>query len=359
MKKTLIFHIGAHRTATSSLQQFLFQNSAALKELGLLYPYEVRRHVELINKLFNKRETPAKVSEDLLQQMDSHSPALHTVVLSDEDICMRRDLTRLAEFREHFDVKIVFTLRRQDLWLESWFLQNIKWQWDPELSHCDFDTFMARRDRFHWIDYDAYLHHLETVFGRENLVLNVFEKQQMPQGPIQLFCDSIGLEMGKTLVQPRVINQSFSPLMSEFLRHLPMDKATPNYRRALTRACAKADKKLYPGGKYSALLMSHESRQQVHNAYAASNQAVAQRYFNRDQLFLDPLPDVGAEVANMQLPQASDVLMEKIVGPVFAELIAGNTNTPKHKAVAQDPATPGRKDVVPIGLRSFWRKIRG
>lgn len=351
MKKTLIFHIGAHRTATSSLQQFLFQNRAALKTAGILYPYKVRRHVELINKLFQKEKTPETVSKTLLARMAKHTPALDTVILSDEDICMRRNLNILAQFRAYFDVKIVFSLRRQDLWLESWFLQNIKWQWDPTLSHASFAEFMAQRERFHWIDYDGYLQHLEELFGRENIILNLFEKQQMPQGPIQMFCDSIGLEISDAFRQTRAVNPSFSPLMSEFVRHLPMDQASPKYRRVLTKACAEVDKTLHSGGKSSSLLLPHDERAQVQSAYAAGNRAVAQRYFDREELFFDPLPGPEVELANMQLPQDTEVLMQRFVTPVFEQLVAGDKELqgPTSKHVANQPSL----------LRSVWRRISG
>ena len=186
MKPRLILHIGAHRTATSALQDFLHANFEPLQKKGFFYPFQVRRHVKLMNGIFAGRRSVAETAEKMQTRMTALG-GLHTAILSDEDICMRRDLSVLAEFREWFDVKVVFTLRRQDTWLESWYFQNIKWQWNPKLSHCTFPQFMAMRDDFHWIHYDAYVRHLESLFGAENLILNVMEKEQMPQRPIETF----------------------------------------------------------------------------------------------------------------------------------------------------------------------------
>lgn len=257
-----------------------------------------------------------------MKRVNSHKVDLHTVVISDEDICMRRNLKLLGEFRKTFDVKVVFTLRRQDLWLESWYQQNIKWQWDPALKHSTLDDFMARREEFHWVEYERYVRHLEEVFGRENVILNIYEKQQMPEGPIQAFCDSIGLTPSEEFVQPERINSSFSPLISEFMRNLPLDEASDAYRAVLEKSCAGINKTLYPNGHGSALLLPYDQRVALMKHYKKGNRALARRYFDRDDLFLDPLPAPDAELANMTLPTDTAELMELFVKPLLSAIIA-------------------------------------
>lgn len=301
----------------------MFRNIKALKRLGYLYPLHKRRHFELINDLFSGARSPADAAALLGARLHAHKQLdLHTIILSDEDICMRRNLEVLAGFRKFFDVKVVFTLRRQDLWLESWYLQNVKWQWVPHLSHCSFDGFMAHQDDFHWIHYDRYVQHLEQLFGPENVILNIHEKQQMPDGPLEAFCRSIGLQPSAEFVQPAKVNPSFSPLMSEFMRCLPLDAAGQDYRRVLTRACAEADRALQPEGPQSSLLMPHAQRQQVMAQFAAGNRALAQRRFGRDALFLEPLPGPEAPLAQRQLPQDPYVLMEQFVAPLLSGVIS-------------------------------------
>ena len=192
LKRTLVLHIGAHRTATTALQDYLYANFFKLQDEGFFYPYKIRRHRKLMTNILNGNRSPEGVATDISGRADKREQDIHTIILSDEDVSMRRDLSILAEFRAYFDVKVVYTLRRQDTWLESWFFQNIKWQWNKKLSHCTFDEFLGMREDFHWIHYGRYVSHLEELFGQENIILNVLEKDQMPQGPIVAFCDSIG-----------------------------------------------------------------------------------------------------------------------------------------------------------------------
>ncbi|MEJ2520649.1 MAG: hypothetical protein P8Y91_09935, partial [Desulfuromonadales bacterium] len=224
MKRMLFLHIGAQRTATTSIQSFMRANFQALLRRGYLYPFGVPRHFSLFNALFSCRRTVDGVAADLAERCARWQQPVKAIVLSDEGICLRNDLSVLARFRDHFDVRIVLSLRRQDTWLESWYLQNIKWQWNPGLSHCTFDQFLARRDEFHWISYDRFVGHLQSLFGAENLRLQVFEKEQMPDGPVAAFCRQIGLADTGGLRVPEHVNPSFSPAISEFMRRLPLDR---------------------------------------------------------------------------------------------------------------------------------------
>jgi len=339
LKRKLILHIGAHRTATSTLQDYLFRNIVPLKKMGFFYPFRTRRHLTLMDNLFSGKKTTEQVAKTLNNLIEAHKRPLHTIILSDEDICTRRDLSVLAGFRKAFDVKIVYTLRRQDLWLESWYLQNIKWQWNDRLSHCSFVEFMAMQSDFHWINYNRYVRHLEKTFGRDNIILNIHEAQQMPDGPVGMFCDSIGLTPASDFHAPARINQSFSPMISEFMRYLPLDAAPQGYRGVLTSACAEIDRHLPYARQAASLLISHPDRVALMKGYQKGNTALAKRYFGRDQLFLDPLPGPDMALAEMVLPADSYELMEQFVSPLIRAVIRHRTTAQARKSQpAADPA---------------------
>ncbi|RVV97621.1 hypothetical protein EKE94_13910 [Mesobaculum littorinae] len=334
MTRTLYLHIGTHRTATTSIQRFLLRNFDALIAEGCLLPFRKPRHFEMINAIFAGQRTIADAAARMNERADSKAPVdITKLVVSDEDICMRKDLSLLGEFREHFDVKVIYSLRRQDLWLESWYFQNIKWQWNPALSHCTFDEFLARRDQFHWIHYDGYVRHLEEVFGAENVAINVFEKEQMPDGPVAAFCEAAGLQalLGNG-TEPHV-NSSMSAAMAEFARHLPMDEFPPAQRELLRRAMEGVDRNVFGHtGKQSERLMPPELRQAILSDYEAGNRALAQRRFGREALFEQPLPAADAPLAQLAIPQDSQGLIDQFVAPLLRQMV--------EKGMITAPAAP-------------------
>lgn len=321
--RRLYLHIGNHRTATSSIQSFMANNAKALRQKGVLYPYNTPRHLKLMNQLFDGSKTPQEVAKDLEFRAESKPMDIHSILLSDEDISCRRDLSVLAKFRDYFDVKVIFCLRRQDLWLESWYFQNVKWQWRPALCHLTVDEFYNRRDDFPWMDYKAHITHLETLFGRENVLLNVFERGQMPEGPVESFAQLMGLELDDSFTTPPKRNASLTPLVSEMMRCLPLDEAPTDYRVVFDRACGKVDeiiRKTQPESAGS-LILSHDQRSTILKEHAAGNAWVAERYFGRDELFHDPVPDETAKVSELRLPADSYETMETLVAPLVRALI--------------------------------------
>jgi hypothetical protein len=96
---TLYLHIGTHRTATSSIQAFMLANWEALLSRGVFHPLRIARHFALFNSIFSGRRTVKEVAADLTLRASKHPVEINAIVLSDEDVCMRTDLSALAEFR--------------------------------------------------------------------------------------------------------------------------------------------------------------------------------------------------------------------------------------------------------------------
>lgn len=329
MKRILYLHIGAHRTATTSIQRFLARNFDALIAEGCLLPLRKPRHFEMMNALLDGPRRVDAVADDLNRRADKKPVPITKLILTDEDIAMRRDLSKLADFRRHFDVKIVFSLRRQDLWLESWYFQNIKWQWNPSLSHITFHEFLSRRAEFHWIHYDRQVRHLEDVFDAENLLLSVFEPEQMPGGPVHHFCRQLGLDALIGQAPGPHVNASMSAAMVEFMRHLPLDEFTPPQREALRRALEEVDRTcLGHTGKQSERLLPPGPRRALMAEYSAGNAALAQRHFGRDHLFQAPLPGKETPLAQMKIPSSNITLMQQFVAPLLRQIVLSGTPAP-------------------------------
>jgi len=345
MMPKLYLHVGVHRTATTSIQRFMRANFTPLLAKGYLYPFGVARHNALVSKVRYGTMTAQDLAQDLLRRMLAKGPHVQSVVLSDEDISVIGDLSAFAPLARQFEVKVVVSLRRQDLWLESWYLQNVKWQWDASLAHLTFDEFLDRRGEFFWIDYASRLEEYEAVFGPDCVVAGVFEEADMPLGPIDAFLAMIGITdqtgFGDKLHQ----NSSLSPLASEFMRQMPLDEIGGLDRRVFERAFLDLDAGLARNG--SKLLLPHDRRQAVLAAYAPGNAAVARRLFGRDQLFRAPLPGPSDPLANAVLPTDSGVLIRDFVAPLMralAQQMAEARNIAE--TAAEDKPQPPKKDRV-------------
>lgn len=327
MKRTLYLHIGVHRTATTSIQRVLNLNAAALRDRGYLLAYGVARHFKLVNALYNRDLRVADAASELNAQAEAAEAVgqpIRALLISDEDICTRPDLDRLARLGEYFDLKVILVMRRQDLWIESWYRQNVKWQWNAELAHLTFDAFLSRRDQFGWIDYDRLTRHLIKRFGAAALIPLIYEPGQMADDPVATFCAAIGLADSAGLRHlPYALNASPSPLMCEFMRTLPLDEMPDRYRQKIEKACTKADWYVKRGsGPQSPYYMDAATRAKLLADYAPGNAAVAARHFGRADLFREPLPDAGVALAPRQLPADSYATIETFVAPMLRALIS-------------------------------------
>lgn len=320
--RRLFIHAGVHRTATTSIQAFLRANRDALLAAGYLNPGWVGRNAPLFGKIFAKSQSGAAIAAMLNRSADACGTDIHSIILSDEDICQQRTLTPLADLARHFDVRILLSLRRQDLWLESWHQQNVKWQWNPKLAHLTFAEFMTHRKDFHWIDYDRLTDRFAGQFGAGNLILSVFEKADMPDGPVATFARAIGLTDMAGFTMPDRKNGSLIPLCSELLRNLPLDRLEERYRAMVEQAVVDLNDRIAPATGASHLIMDHRTRSGVMADHARGNAKVARAFFGRDTLFRDPLPDPGLPLADQTLPQDSHALMRDLVGPMVLSLMA-------------------------------------
>jgi len=325
MRRTLYLHIGAHRTGTTSIQHFLRANTAALAGQGVLNPFGVARHHEMINRICRGEVKVAAAAAELTSLAEAAVAAtgrpVDTIVLSDEDICSRTDIARLARLGDHFAMRVIYVIRRQDLWLESWYRQNVKWQWNADLAHRPFDAFLARRRAFFWIDYDATVTRLERLFGPAAVEVLLFEPSAMPDGPVAAFARAIGLGGLAGFAAGQHVNNSLSALTTEFMRQLPLDEMPERTRRLFEQACNKMDWHVRQRfGPQSPLHMDAATRAAVMAGYAPGNAALARRRFGRAALFAEPLPPADAPLAPDALPDDAETLMEVFVAPLLRHL---------------------------------------
>ncbi len=316
MKKKLFIHIGIQRTSTTSIQSFTSKNRSELLNKGVFPGRGGGRNFAFFQRLIDKKLTAAEASASLVRAAEEASDGVHSIILSDERLCMLQSLEVFKEFRDYFDVKVVFFLRRQDLWLQSWYLQNVKWQWNKELSHITVEDFLNKRAQFHWLDFEKLIKRWADCFGKENIKPAIFEREQMPEGPICKFCNLIGIDDCSGLETDIRVNESFSLDASEFMRRLPLHELSDKQRLVVEKSVLNVPLE----NKLKGSIVSGEKSLSILEDYEVSNRRVAQEHFGRDYLFLEGLPNLNEPVVDIN-NISGDELLSKFAGPVIKTLV--------------------------------------
>ncbi len=207
---TIYLHIGAPKTATSSIQSALVQARPALLERGVLYPDSCRQgdaHHVLVCDLIDKYQAspmPAVWYGDyprgqawasLAAELEEYGDRIHSAILSSELFFgQSRRLPRmlddiLAALPGH-EFKVLLYLRPQDQLYSSFYNQDVKGarQW-PGTAYEFYETHQL----FHR-DYHAVCRIWAQAFGEENLMVRPYEPSQWREGNMLAdFCDAIGV----------------------------------------------------------------------------------------------------------------------------------------------------------------------
>jgi hypothetical protein len=239
--KTVVLHIGCDKTGTTSIQQFLRRNRAALRAQGCLYPRTPGqvRHSDL--GLYS-RPDDRLVESRLWQRADHPSPDVFrrrlrrrllrevagsdtsTVVLSDEAL-YRISPDSIARLRELVDElagtrRVVAYLRRQDDHLVSSYQQAVKVG-----QVLDFAGW-ARKDFTGVYDYAAWLTSWQRGFAPVELAVRPFERGRFRNGSlVEDFAHCAGLSVDATALKTvDVRNESLGAESVEVLRILNLHR---------------------------------------------------------------------------------------------------------------------------------------
>ncbi len=205
---TVYLHIGAPKTATSSLQAVLAHNDESLLEAGVLYPRRCRHsnaHHPLICDLMLKYsgremsglwygEVPVGSAwEALSDELAERKPA--TVVISSELFFgQARHLESMLGDIEHalsgHRLRVVAYLRRQDQLYASFYNQDVKGtrQWG-ETAYQFYQTHQLFER-----DYHSLLAAWGNALGKDNVLIRPFAPAEWVDGDIVSdFCHLTGL----------------------------------------------------------------------------------------------------------------------------------------------------------------------
>ncbi|ETO94526.1 hypothetical protein [Legionella oakridgensis] len=191
MKRKIFIHIGAHKCASKTIQRSLKLNKELLKEkYNIHYLGGVDFFYEYFFSFFRKSNFLKNISEadlkyakknfqQIISSIDSHS----TILMSSEGFLGGSDLdnqngiyphassmlTFLRGITENYDVSIILIVRKQDAFIQSCYLQQIK-----ERRCLTFEEFYKNIaiEKMSWF---SIAESIELNFGKENTMIFPFE----------------------------------------------------------------------------------------------------------------------------------------------------------------------------------------
>lgn len=204
---TVFLHIGTAKTGTTALQRFLANNRTQMNKSGTdhpIMPFHFPRMSDARNAhfltLWQEKDSDPRWSKGFEIIKDA-CKSFDRITMSDEVLwaqCVNGGF--LESVRKGFeemgaDLKVIVYLRRQDEMVESHWNQMVKGK--LRLTE-DFDEFVGRGgyDRLFPLDYRKVLGDISDCFGRANVFVRPYEREQFRDNSIFAdFLDILGLEI--------------------------------------------------------------------------------------------------------------------------------------------------------------------
>jgi hypothetical protein len=324
--KTIYLHVGLHKTATTALQHFLYSNQQALLDAGIYYPKTglvgKGMHHNIPGSLFHAshlKHSPKLDFNALLKTLTAEIKPHERILISSEVFSEPIERNRCRLFRDIADeVKIIIYLRRQDLYIESvyGFLVKI-----GKFSN-SFSNF--KYEKVFNLDYRIKIEEWAALFGRENIIVRIYESGQFHGGTIfHDFMHTLGVPLGPEFrLPPKRINVSLTRDLLELrilLNQLGTDNAIVSSLEALSIQLKKEDPTLPYG------ILSPEERKALLTKHADSNAWIANTFLGREDgiLFYAPIqPEAWRPYPGLQDEQILQALtfIHQNNPPVFDEI---------------------------------------
>lgn len=312
----IFIHIGIHKTGTSAIQDFLVLNRKELSKHGALYPQKTRR--DYFETRGGKTIAPVekfKHYEKLVRRgrkKDKH------VILSNEAFWLMDDPAPVkTAMGSGVETVIICYLRRQDNFIQSYYNQEVK----HDGNYKEIMVYQPPAT----LDYYKLLGRWASVFGKENIIVRPYEKQQfINQDLIVDFLTLVGIEWSdafkklKKNANPRLPAEiiEYMRLLNSLVRDKKKRKHIKNRLLEYSAAKFKDDTE---GLFHNHSLLSPSQKHALVQRYDTSNQRVAREYLGRKNgcLFQEPLPDI-------RVPAPSEIrLTDKMINDITQYLCRG------------------------------------
>ena len=382
MSNILLIHIGMPKTGTTALQNFLLVNNDKLEKYGWCYPIlndgqagELER-LELsdIKKsgngcwlyrdwiLNNLKSEWDKGMEIVLRHLNNKN-----VIISAEDIYdygMEKFITDAKE--KYKNIKVMVYLRRQDRAIESRYSQWIKSQNECSTFEEFIDSDTVPKD---WLRYVLRLDLISRIIGKENLIVRIYEKQQLAGNDIITdFLAAFGIPLdqdewkkgergnfslrGNYLEISRLINsaQKVDNILES--RDGIWSWSDWEVRNAFQDVCEKLSCS-FGGDRGESAFFTSDGRKEFLEKFASDNERIAREYLHREDgiLFYDERMDYPI----LEINQSSNFEADMI--RVFTAMIYAQEQRFRHLLEIKSNEIIGRLFVKEALRRSKNREL--
>ncbi len=302
---TIYVHIGTHKTGTTAIQKFLFTNEDILREKGFLYPCSGRPEFPP----FGQHKLAWSIKTNNSQKIDSEwnnleqeiaEKKIENIIISAEDFSTFdvKQIETLKQRLSNYKVKIIVYLRRQDRFLESLYLTTVaNGRYSKNLK-----SFVLKRQ---WrCDYYKLLQSWQKSFGKNNLIVKVYEKEQYGNSLMNDFLSAVGIKEKNDFPNKKArVNQTKDVKLIKFTRwsNFVLEKFAISSK---TRMMINQDLWFAPSSQLRGIivkilnyfmneeLLSVEDRIKIMDEFSEINKKVAQEYLGRPdgKLFYSELP---------------------------------------------------------------------
>lgn len=197
---TLFLHIGEPKTGTTAIQNFLDVNRLRLfSEHGILYPNFssedlisgkcINHHYWFKSSVNNKQKLYSDLKKMLIY---SQKHAITKVILSNEAWFISKDIIddilKVTENFANVQLKPIIYLRRVDQYVQSSWKQFGIITHESIAAYYDQPRFMNQ-----YKNVLIYLEFLSEIIDKANIIIQPYEKQQLPHGLLHDFLAIVGI----------------------------------------------------------------------------------------------------------------------------------------------------------------------
>lgn len=206
----LILHIGSEKTGTTAIQHFLADNRALLKQQGYYYPstdfcdfahfslvapfHSLDNNGKPLEFIPKNNQTSYEVWEPIKEIFEEDKDA--KVIISAEHFSSRLKEKGIEALKQmidwvnpNLDVEIVYYVRRQDEYFESWYSTHVKAGGTLTVD----EAFKMRLNQKWFYDHYFIVSHWINMFSNAEIKVVPFEKTQLKNHLFEDFCDRVGL----------------------------------------------------------------------------------------------------------------------------------------------------------------------